>query len=366
MNYRETFVNIDLAAIHHNILELKKSAPVGSSLMAVIKGDAYGHGDVQVLKTAAAAGVEWAGVAIVREAIKVREINDKIHILLLGYCPSGAYREIVDKKITITIHSLETAFLANSYASQNKIQIPVHLKLETGMSRLGFTESQLIEFLSNSQYFSHLKIDGISSHLSSADEGNPDFSHRQIQKYYYLVDLIKKQFEPQWLHIVNSAGITEFSEKRGNLFRMGISMYGQMPSSHLQFPPLLKEALTFKSFIIQLQDYAENTPIGYGRTFITKRQTKIATIAVGYADGYSRLLSNKGQVLIAGQRAPVIGNVCMDMIMVDVTKIECKEGDKVIIFNNQEMIQNIANISETIVYETLTAISQRVKKTLKY
>ncbi len=367
MNYRKTFIDIDLAAIELNVAELKKNIPAKTSLMAIVKGDGYGHGDIEVLRAAIVAGAEWAGVALIEEAIRLRKFEFKLPILLLGNCPPEAYEVAFDNNITPTIHSLNTALSINQFAQQKKISFPVHLKLDTGMGRLGFSAKQLTTFLNNKKYFSYLKVDGISSHLSSADEGDLDFSKTQIQKYYQLVDLIKQKFNPTWLHISNSAGITELSEERGNLFRMGISMYGQMPSNTLLNPPVLKEALSFKSCIVQLQDYEKNTPIGYGRTFITKRKTKVATIAVGYADGYSRLLSNKGHVLIGCQRAPIIGNVCMDMMMVDITGIPNVDVyDEVILIGKQgdEYISatEIADLMGTINYEVTCFISKRVPR----
>lgn len=365
--YRNTYVTINLSAIEHNVAELKKSIPANAALMAVVKADGYGHGDTEVLLAAINAGAKWAGVALVEEAVKLRQNGFKLPILLLGSCPLDAYDTTIQKNITITIHSLETALSINRFAQQNKLTVPVHIKLDTGMGRLGFSENQLIVFLNDNKYFSHLEIDGLSSHLSSADEGDQDFSKAQLQKYHHLKALVKKQFNPKWLHISNSAGMTELTEERGNLFRMGISMYGQPPSGTLKKPPVLEEALSFKSYIIQLQDHQKNKPIGYGRTFITKNTTKVATIAVGYADGYSRLLSNKGQVLIGGQRAPIVGNVCMDMIMVDVTNIPgVNLYDEVVLIGKQGSAYisatEIASLMGTINYEVTAIISKRVPR----
>jgi len=205
------------------------------------------------------------------------------------------------------------------------------------MGRIGLTSEELEIFLNEPKYNSHLQVDGVISHFSSADERNPQFSNQQIQKFYQHLKQIQKQHSPKWIHLANSAGITDFTLPECNLYRLGIGLYGQPASSDLKTPIPLNEAIRWTTEIEHLKCVPTGTPISDGRTFITQRKTKVAVLPVGYADGLSRSLSNQGVVLVQGKRAPIIGRICMDMTMIDITDIKyVKLHDEVVLIGQQK------------------------------
>ncbi len=365
--YRRTHIEVNLSAIAHNIREHRRFIPDHADIMAVVKADGYGHGAVHVLEAAIEEGVNWAGVALVEEAVEIRKAGIDIPILLLGGWYPEALPAFYKYRITPAIFSMQSAVELNGFARERNQPIDVHLKVNTGMGRLGFSEGQLVEFLQNSQLYDYLAINGVFSHFSTADEGDHTFSLAQLEKFHWLVEIVGQRFRPKWLHIANSAGTSQLRQERGNLFRLGISMYGQIPSMDMACAPDLHEAIAWKSSIVQLQWYPAGTPISYGRTYFTTGKSLIATICVGYADGYSRWLSNNACVLVRGQRAPVVGRVCMDMIMVDVTSISNVQlWDEVVLIGIQDgeriSATEMAGWIHTINYEVTCNISKRVPR----
>ncbi|MBU2514797.1 alanine racemase [bacterium] len=360
-------MEIDLSKIRQNIRIHKSMLKSDDSILAVVKADGYGHGSVPVLKAALEEGVVWAGISSVEEAIILRNAGIEVPILLLG----GWYPEAIPAffcySITPSLYSIELAKKLNEYAKSINTPIKVHVKLETGMGRLGFTKDQLNDFINAKNELDYLVIDGVYSHLSSADESDTTFSEEQSVKFHQMVHMLKENFPINWIHIANSAGISQLSSDRGNLFRLGISMYGQAPAPNLTKPLNLSEAITWKSSICHLQWFPPNYPIGYGRTYCTDKKTLIGTVAVGYADGYSRSLSNVSQVLVHGKRAPVVGTICMDMLMIDVSNIEDVEAfDEVVLIGKQGedkiSATEMANWINTINYEITCNISSRVPR----
>ncbi len=367
MQYRKTQAHINLSAIRHNISEHQKLVGPDCSLMAVVKADGYGHGAIPVLKAAMDQGVTWAGVALAEEAVQLRNAGINLPILLLGGWFPGAIPAMLEYNITPSLYSMALARDLNAHVRKRNTHIDVHLKVDTGMSRLGFSESQLIEFVNSANEFDCLNVSGFFTHLSSADEDDPSFSNGQIRKFNLLLEILNRWQKPDWVHTANSAGTSRQYGNQGNLFRLGISMYGMPPSLQMKDSLDLVEVVTWTSAVVHLQWYSPNSPIGYGRTFYTTRKTHIATICAGYADGYFRCLSNRGYVLIGGQRAPVVGMVCMDMFMVDVTHIENVEvNDEVVLIGrqNDEYISatEMADWSQTVNYEITCSISSRVPR----
>lgn len=367
MHFRPTFAEIDLRAITHNVHEYKKVLGETANIMTVVKADGYGHGSLPVMKAAMKAGVNWAGVALIEEAIELRSEIKDLPIFLLGGWTPASIESIVEYNITPTIFNTALASELNDYARKLNKQVKVHLKVETGMGRLGFSKSQFIEFIDNIGFYEFLTIDGIYSHLSSSDEENQTFTEKQIAKFKECVAILSGKFKPSWIHICNSAATGMYHLSSSNLYRLGISLYGLPPSENLDESIQLKDALSWKTSIVQLQWYPAGSPISYGRTYKSPGKRKIATLCVGYADGYSRLLSNKGQVLIKGQRVPIVGRVCMDMIMVDVTDIEGVQlWDEVVLIGKQEedkiSATEMASWLDTINYEIVTQITKRVPR----
>ena len=361
---RPTIAYVNLNAIAHNT-RVHLNQRQGGKLLAVVKADGYGHGARKVLQRAIQEGVSWAGVATAEEAISLREAGIEIPMLLLGEWFPEALESFLPFNLTPVVYSLDTAAILNRFAEEQGRPITTHLKLDTGMGRLGLLPAQLGAFLERD--YPHLMVDGVMSHLSSADEGMDEFTLGQMRLFSELVGKVRKRYPVKWVHVSNSAGMTDFSFEEENLSRLGIALYGQQPSSSLRKPLDLQEAISWETRIGQLQEVEKGTPISYGRTFTTTRKSRIATIPVGYADGYSRLLSNQGVVLVRGHRAPVVGTVCMDMTMIDVTDIpEAQLFDKVSLIGRQgEEYISATEIAErigTINYEVVCAISKRVPR----
>lgn len=370
MMIRPTFLEVNLSAIRKNIQNHQKVLPHGASLMAVIKADGYGHGAKQVMDAAISENVKWAGVGLIEEAIVLREAGIEIPIAMLGGWHPDAIPYFFQYNITPNIYSFDLADRINEYGKSVGKTIEVHLKIETGMGRLGFNEQQFVEFLQNQDKYQFLQLGGIATHLSSADEMEQEFTIGQLEKFYRILDQYSDRSRYSWIHICNTAGTALLENTRGNLFRVGIGIYGMPPSKTVSQEVELAEAATWKSAVVQLQWYPPNSPISYGKTYFTDKETLVATICVGYADGYSRLLSNKGSMLIRGQRAPVIGRVCMDMTLVDVTHIkDVSLGDEVVLMGRQgdERISatEIADLIDTINYEIVCMISKRVPRVYK-
>lgn len=362
---RPTYVEIDLKAIGHNIAQYRAALPSDGALMAVVKADGYGHGAFEVCRVAQEEGVEWAGTALVEEAVELRHRGIKLPILVLGPFSLKALPYFEQYQLSATAYSLESAQRLQDFAAQQNYVQPVHLKVDTGMGRLGLNADQLRQFLKKD--WPNLRIEGLESHLARADEGEDAATLEQLHRFWAAQEGVDAHFMPRWLHIANSAGTTEFSPDRGNLFRVGIGLYGQMPSSSLRRPPDLRQALAFKTRIAQLQWHEAGSPLSYGGTYVTERRSLIAVIAAGYGDGYSRLLSNKAQVLIRGQRAPVVGRVCMDLTLVDVTDVAGVElEDEVVLIGAQGveeiLAQELADLMGTINYEVCCNISKRVPR----
>jgi len=363
--YRNTFVEIDRAALHRNFQQYHNILPPGGELMAVVKADGYGHGAIEVSKIAETEGVTWLGVATLDEGIALREAGIELSILVLGPWTIDSIPGFSEHHLTPLVYSLESAEGLQAHGEASGIYYCVHLKVDTGMGRLGLNREQLNTFLGRS--WPNLLVEGITSHLAQADSGIPQKTLGQIHRFWAINEGIDAHFMPRWLHLANSAATSEFIEDQGNLFRVGIGLYGQMPSKTLLSPPTLQQAMSFKTQVLQLQWFEPNTPLGYGATFTTDRKTKVACIGVGYADGYARGLSNRAEVLIRGHRAPVVGTVCMDITLVDVTDIpEVALEDEVVLIGRQGdqeiFASELAEILGTINYEICCAISKRVPR----
>ncbi len=365
MKYRQTYADINLSAIRHNIREHQKRIPDSAHIMAIVKADGYGHGAVPVLEAALKEQVTWAGIALVEEAIELRDAGIDLPILLLGGWHPEAMPSFLEHEITPSIYSMESAQQLNSFAQKQHKQISVHLKVDTGMGRLGFSKEQLNQFLIHD--FDSLVVDGVYTHFSDADAKDLSFTLLQLKRFDQALEQIRVKHKPSWVHTSNSAGASQLSEERGNLFRLGIAMYGQPPSKDLADPLDLREVVTWKTSIAHIQLHPPGTPISYGRTYYTAKESLIATLCVGYADGYPRLLSNKGYVLVHGKRVPIVGRVCMDMIMIDISDIsDVVLFDEVVLIGHQgnEYISatEIAEWTGTINYEITCNISKRVAR----
>lgn len=365
------WAEIDLKAIANNIRELRRIADPDSRLMAVVKANGYGHGSVEVARCALDNGAKVLGVARIDEAVILRNEGIYAPILIFGYTPPPFYKEIVKFDLTQTVYSLQTAESLSAFALSNNKRIKVHIKIDTGMGRLGIlpdSESALREVESIVR-LTGLEPEGIFTHFSMADSSDKSFSRRQFEIFIEFIDSLKcKGIEFGVRHAANSAGIIDMPETHLDMVRAGIAMYGLYPSGEtMNDKAALLPAMSLKSVIIHLKDVPSGFKVSYGATYETKKPTTIATVPVGYADGYSRLLSSRGQMLVCGQRAPIAGRVCMDLTMLDVGNIDgVKQGDEVVIFGKQTdseiKADEIASLLGTINYEIVSSLTERVKR----
>lgn len=361
------YADIDLRAIGHNIDQVKGKIPEGVKVMAVIKADAYGHGAVQVGKYLENQ-VDYFGVATIEEAVELRKSGLQLPILILGYTLKEQYKNVVSYGITQTIYSYQAACALNEEAQKQQKKAVVHIALDTGMTRIGFqTEEESIGEIQKIKELPWLEVEGIFSHFSCADEKDKTYANMQMEKYDSFLDRLEEAgVEIPIKHLCNSAGIMEFDHHRYQMVRSGIITYGLYPSEEVDKTALdLQPALTWKSHVAHVKTVKAGLGVSYGATFITRENMKIATVLVGYADGYPRSLSNKGRMLIHGKSVPIIGRVCMDQVMIDVTDVENvqvedevtlvgRDGDEVI------PVEELAAMSYSFNYEVVCDINKRV------
>ena len=367
---RPTVGEVDLEALEFNYRQIQKRISEGVKLLAVVKADAYGHGAIPVSLKLEKLGVEYLGVAIPEEGVELRKGGVKAPILVLGGIFGGEVDQIFRFRLTPVIFRKDSLKLLSREAERRRRKVKVHLKVDTGMGRLGVPLSLWPDFLKEVKRFPKIEIEGVLSHFSMTDE-EKGYTQNQWRAFQRAVAIVKEMgISCQYLHMASSATLTAFSTYSGNLVRPGIMLYGSYPSPAFQALISLKPVMTLKTRIHFLKSVPSETRISYGGTFTTKRESLIATLPIGYADGYSRHLSNHGEVLIHGKRAPVAGKVCMDFIMVDVTDIpRVSVGDEVILMGRQgrEQItaEEIAVKINSISYEVLCLIGKRVPRVYK-
>ncbi len=355
-----TRMEIDLNKIVHNLNFFKAQLLPGVKLMVMVKAFAYGSGSEEIATLLQYHRVDYLGVAYADEGVELRKNQITTPIMVMN-ATEGSFQTILDYNLEPVIYSLDllrslTAFLINKPCK-------AHLEIETGMKRLGLEEGDLSEAMDILKDNPNIKIASVFSHLAGADESEHDqFSHLQVKRYEQAFQIISSQLKFAPIrHILNSSGILRFHQYQMDMVRLGIGLYGIDPTSMTSHP--LQPAATFKTVISQIKRVNAGDTIGYGRRGKAKQQMILATIAVGYADGFSRSLSRgKGTVLINGKKAAVVGNVCMDMTMVDISDIDAQEGDDVILFGEGLPIQEMAMRANTIPYEILTSTSERVKR----
>jgi len=358
---RPTWAEINLNSIRKNLETVKSLIGKDVSIMAVVKADAYGHGAVKVSEALIESGVNSLGVATLEEGLELRDAGIDQPIVILGAVQGDEVPSIVERKLTPTVYDIKIlGYLSKEVGKLNE-SLEFHLKIDTGMSRLGIKGHDISEFVNEYRSHSCLKIKGIFTHLASAEDKTSDYTDFQISRFYESLNLINSlNIKPDYFHLANSAAIQNYPESHGNLVRPGIMIYGAWGQNGIKLYPVM----SLKSKIIQIKMHDKGTPVSYGGTYITKRKSLIATVPIGYADGYSRKLSNKAFVSIKGKRANVVGSVCMDFIMIDVTDIEDLQiGDEVVLFGDDIVsIEDISEWADTIPYEIMTLIGKRVHR----
>jgi len=368
MNIRPTEAVVDLDAIAFNIRSLKNHVGPGPRFMAVVKADAYGHGIIHVAKTAAKAGADWLGVALLEEAVALRRAGIDLPILVLGEAFSKGAELYVEYDIRATVCSLDSLLALNRAGELGGSKVRVHVKVDTGMGRIGLEPDQVLPMIERAQALRNIQIEGLFSHFASADEEDKTFSFDQLDRFKKVISTLENRgIGIPIKHFAGSAATIDIPESYFDMVRPGISIYGAYPSEEVDHSVPLKPAMTMKTAISFLKEVESGTPLSYGRTYRTQRRSRIATLPVGYGDGYPRLLSNRGEVLVAGQRAPVVGRVCMDMTLIDVTHIPgVSVGAEVVLFGKQGnaeiRVDELASKTGTISYEILCTITKRVPR----
>jgi alanine racemase len=357
-------VIIDLGALRHNFSEIRRLAGPQARILAVVKSDAYGHGMIPVAKTLEAAGVDYLGVFEVTEGLELRKSGCKTPILVM----MGVLRDEVDAAVEYGLmpalfHPDIADRLAAVSAAQEKVT-PVHIKVDTGMTRLGVPYKDLSQFLKQLLPLKGIEVTGIFSHLAVADQPDQAFTDEQISRFLNAVETCRRimGFEGD-VHVANSGALLGGKGLELGLIRPGILLYGSPPAEGWPGAASFKPVMCFKSQVIQVRTVPPGTPVSYGRTYTTQGSRTIATVPVGYDDGYNRLLSNNGEMLIHGQRVPIVGRVCMNLTMVDVTGIgDVAVGDEVVLLGTQgtERItaEQIAMWTRTISYEVYCSLGK--------
>lgn len=360
---QETILEIDLKALKHNVEYLKSKLQSNTKFLAVVKAFAYGSDAEGIAKYLQNLDVDYFAVAYTSEGVALRNAGITKPILVLHPLPIH-FKEIIERCLEPNIYNAKVLkeFIAVA-KSENQTNYPIHIKFNTGLNRLGFSKNDIDFIAETLKATKSVKTLSLFSHLAASEDLNErEFTTNQIETFKKIAkSFSEKTNQNPWLHMTNTSGILNYPEAHFDMVRSGIGMYGFGNSA--QENKNLKPVASLKSIISQIHTIKTGESVGYNRVFKATTSKKTATIPIGHADGIGRQYGNgKGFVTIESQKAPIIGNVCMDMIMVDITNIDCNEGDEVIIFNSQHTAENLAETANTISYEVLTGISQRVKR----
>lgn len=362
---RSVWVEIDLGAIAHNVKEIRKITAEQTKICAVVKADAYGHGAVAVARTVLQAGADRLAVAIMSEALELRRAGFRVPILVLGYTPTCQAPIVVDHDITQTIFSMDSAQALSRAAVVAGKTVNVHIKIDTGMGRIGIHPEEAGEFAAAVAALPGIRIEGVFSHFATSDSADKSFTYEQFAQFKQGLQYIEeKGITIPIRHIANSAAILDLPEMHLDMVRPGVILYGLWPSDEVEHNIELRPAMKFKAQVGFAKKMPIHAPISYGRAYFTDKPSRIATLPVGYADGWSRLLINKGHVVVRGERAPLVGRVCMDQCMIDVTHIPgVVTGDEVLLFGGKDLpVEEVARHMGTINYEIVCMVGKRVPR----
>ncbi|SHJ86126.1 alanine racemase [Tepidibacter formicigenes] len=364
---RPTWAEINIDNLKENYRNIKKLLKEDTKICGVVKANGYGHGSIQVAKALIEEGVDYLAVATLEEALELRSDNIKKPILCLGYIQEGDFKLVLNNDIDVTIYSYESAEKLNNLAKENDNIVNIHIKLDTGMSRLGFQiEDKTVDYIEKIYNLSNINMVGIYSHFAMADEKDKTFTHMQFEKFEYIT----KKLEDRGIkipikHICNSAGIIDYPDYHLDMVRSGIILYGHYPSDEVKKELLpLKPIMTLKTKVSHVKILEPERGISYGQKYKTENYTKIATIPIGYADGFTRMLGENANVKIKNELVPVVGRICMDQCMIKVDDLDVNIGDEVKIFGEDSdiKIERFADALNTINYEVLCMISRRVPR----
>ena len=377
MDYlKRTWADISLDNLNHNYQQLRAKIPSGCRLLGVVKADAYGHGAVPISRHLCELGAEFLAVSNLEEAMQLRRGGIRRPILILGYTPPAYARDLVAMGLRQEVHSLEYARALHEELKGSERRLKVHIKLDTGMGRIGFRSADpqaCVEELLPLFALPQLKIEGLYTHFAVADcpndAENTAYTDEQERRILAVYDLLAENgHQLQHLHFMNSAATVYRPNPRCTLARVGIILYGLLPNYPVPVPLPLKPVMTLKSVISHIKEAEAGDCISYGRTYTVSHPCRIATVTIGYADGYSRLLSNKAYAIVHGVACPIVGRVCMDQLMLDISEVKdpVKPGDEVTMFGTEGNVtitpDELAAFYGTIGYEIVCGISKRVPR----
>ncbi len=363
-----TWVEIDLNALAHNVKAIRACLPNQTALFAVVKANAYGHGAVEVARAALAAGAAGLCVARVEEGVALRQAGIEAPVWVLGWISPEEAPACARARLTPTVNTLEQAeALASATAGP---PLPVHVKVDTGLSRYGLLPDEVVPFVRALRQFPQLYLEGLWTHMARADEADLTPTRQQLARFRAVRQQLQAEgLAPPLCHVAASAATLrpDLEEARFQAVRVGIALYGLYPSDEVDWPISLQPVMNWKARVARVRTLPPGTPVSYGGTFVTSQPTRVALVPVGYGDGYPRALSNRGQVLIGGRRCPVVGRVCMDSFVVKVDQVPAaREGDEVVLIGQQghESItaEELARQLDTINYEVVTRIMARVPR----
>lgn len=371
-----TWAEIDLDILAENIREIRRITSPGAEVMGVVKADAYGHGAIEVARVLLENGASRLAVSMLDEAIELRHAGITAPVLILSQIDERRIHELIEYDITETVFTLSFARALSREASKTNKAIKIHIKLDTGMGRVGFPAApESVEEILVISKLPGLDIEGIFTHFATSDEPDNEYCERQFARFTDIVgELESKGLKIPVRHVSNSAALMRFPHMHLDMVRAGLILYGMWPKGcpDAYMPITLKPVMTLKSAVIHVKDLDEGETVSYGRRFAASRRSVIATIPIGYADGYARRLSNRADVLFRGQRARVIGSICMDMCMIDVTDFAERPeiGDEIVLFGTETVgnrkcslsVDEISDLLDTINYEITCLIGKRVPR----
>lgn len=362
---RNSFLEVNLRNVSYNLKQIKNYVGENVELVPVIKANAYGLGAVYLKDVLNENNIKYVACAIPEEAIELRNNGFNINILVLNELLPEETKQIVDYNLTACISEIEVAKNLNEYSKKRNVVSKIHIEVDTGMGRVGLKPEDVLKFVKviKAEY-TNLEIEGVFTHFSSADSSE-DYTNKQIELFDRVIKNLKEEgYDFKYIHASASGGILKFKNAHYNMVRPGIIVYGYLPDENMKNILELKPTTKLKSKVVFIKEVGANTSISYGRTYTTSKKTKIATIPIGYADGIRRSLSNKGKVFINNKFAPIIGNVCMDNFMIDITDIpDVKIGDTIVLWDNENItLEEIAKNYNTINYEVLCNINDRVPR----
>lgn len=369
--YSRVYAKIDLDAVAWNMEQMRKTIREGTKIVAVIKTDGYGHGAVQVASMLESYDYVWGyAVATLDEAVVLRAAEIQKPILVLGCIFPDQYPEMLEHEIRMNVYTKEMAEAISALAVENGKQAYVHIKLDTGMARLGFPiEENSVREICEIAALPNLVLEGVFTHFAKADERDKTFTEMQLEKFEWMTKKLEENGVTfPYVHASNSAGIIDVRKADYNLVRAGIAIYGLYPSEEVNKDAVqLKPALSLKSHIAFVKEIPKGTPVSYGGDFVSQHSMRIATIPIGYGDGYPRSLSGNGYVLIRGKKAPIIGRICMDQFMVDVSEIpDAKFGDKVTLIGHDRgeylPVETLSKLSGRFNYEFVCDLGKRIPR----